>query len=170
MQSKRIKRMISKGLYEKAAEEIFSILDNQLDKEIIYKSLNLLSLICDKSPSISLKTIKVIDDYITDSDSWIRLVSIEILYQISLFRPNLLLDLLSKIRARLYDPDSSVRRITVKLMGNLILSLHIDREELQDLIDEFNEKLMVNDWKVKFHVIKTIKKILNQDYTKIRDL
>ena len=44
------------------------------------------------------------------------------------------------------------------------------KSELKDLIEEFNEKLMENDWKVKFHVIKTIKKILNQDYTKIRDL
>ncbi|TFG00493.1 MAG: hypothetical protein EU542_08020 [Promethearchaeota archaeon] len=168
--TKLIKKMILKGLYENAAEEIFSIIESQSNKEIIYKSLSLLSLICDKTPSISLQTIKSIEDFITDSDSWIRLVTIEILYQISMFRPNLLLDLLEKIRARLYDPDSSVRRISVKLMGNLILSLHIDKEELQDLIDEYNEKLMVNDWKVKFHVIKTIKKILNQDYTKIRDL
>ncbi|TFF95361.1 MAG: hypothetical protein EU544_02920 [Promethearchaeota archaeon] len=29
---------------------------------------------------------------------------------------------------------------------------------------------MDNDWKVKFHVIKTIQKVLNQDYTKIKDL
>ena len=168
--TKLIEKMILAGLHEKAAEEIFKILTTESNKELIYKSLSLLSLVCDKNPSISLKTIKNIEKFITDSDSWIRLVSIEILYQISIFRPNLLLDLLDKIRTRLYDHDASVRRITVKLMGNLILSLHIDTEELKDLIEEFNEKLMENDWKVKFHVIKTIKKILNQDYTKIRDL
>ncbi len=168
--TKLIEKMILAGLHEKAAEEIFKILTTESNKELIYKSLSLLSLVCDKNPSISLKTIKNIENFITDSDSWIRLVSIEILYQISIFRPNLLLDLLDKIRTRLYDHDASVRRITVKLMGNLILSLHIDTEELRDLIEEFNEKLMENDWKVKFHVIKTIKKILNQDFTKIRDL
>ncbi|TFG30041.1 MAG: hypothetical protein EU532_01810 [Promethearchaeota archaeon] len=168
--TKLIEKMILAGLHEKAAEEIFKILTTESNKELIYKSLSLLSLVCDKDPSISLKTIKNIEKFITDSDSWIRLVSIEILYQISMFRPNLLLDLLNKIRTRLYDHDVSVRRITVKLMGNLILSLHIDKEELRDLIEEFNEKLMENDWKVKFHVIKTIKKILNQDFTKIRDL
>jgi len=54
-------------------------------------------------------------------------------------------------------------------MGNLILSLHIDKEELQNIIEEFTEKLMDNDWKVKLQVIKTLKKILNQDYTKIKE-
>ena len=168
--TKLIEKMILAGLHSKAAEEIFKVLSIETNKEIVYKSLSLLSLVCDKSPSISLKTIKIIEKFISDSDSWIRLVSIEILYQISMFRPNLLLELLTKIRARFYDHDVSVRRITVKLMGNLILSLHIDSEEIKDLIEEFNEKLMENDWKVKFHVMKTIKKILNQDYTKIRDL
>lgn len=168
--TKLIEKMILAGLHSKAAEEIFRVLSIESNKEVIYKSLSLLSLVCDKSPSITLKTIKSIEKFISDSDSWIRLVSIEILYQISMFRPNLLLELLNKIRARLYDHDISVRRITVKLMGNLILSLHIDSEELKDLIEEFNEKLLEDDWKVKFHVINTIKKILNQDYTKIRDL
>ncbi len=168
--TKLIEKMILAGLHSKAAEEIFRVLSIESNKEVIYKSLSLLSLVCDKSPSITLKTIKSIEKFISDSDSWIRLVSIEILYQISMFRPNLLLELLNKIRARLYDHDISVRRITVKLMGNLILSLHIDSEELKDLIEEFNEKLLEDDWKVKFHVIKTIKKILNQDYTKIRGL
>ncbi|MFX1339897.1 MAG: hypothetical protein ACFFDK_14900 [Promethearchaeota archaeon] len=168
--TKLIEKMILAGLHSKAAEEIFRVLSIESNKEIIYKTLSLLSLVCDKNPSISLKTIKSIEKFISDSDSWIRLVSVEILYQISMFRPNLLLDLLNKIRARLYDHDISVRRTTVKLMGNLILSLHIDLEELKDLIEEFNEKLMENDWKVKFHVMKTIKKILNQDFTKIKDL
>ena len=168
--TKLIEKMILAGLHSKAAEEIFRVLSIESNKEILYKSLSLLSLICDKSPAISLKTIKSIEKFISDSDSWIRLVSVEILYQISMFRPNLLLDLLNNIRARLYDHDISVRRTTVKLMGNLILSLHIDLEELKDLIEEFNEKLMENDWKVKFHVMKTIKKILNQDFSKIRDL
>ncbi len=169
----KIEKMISNGKRELAAQEIFGIIKNrvhQADKELIYKCLSLLNLICDKTPSISLKTIKYIDQFITDSDSWIRLVSLEILYQISMYRPNLLIDLIEKIRARLFDQDPSVKRLTVKLIGNLILSLHIDLDKLQDIIEEFTERLMDNDWKVKFHVIKTIKKVLNQDYTKIRDL
>ena len=137
--TKLIEKMVLAGLHSKAAEEIFKVLSIETNKEIIYKSLSLLSLVCDKSPSISLKTIKIIEKFISDSDSWIRLVSVEILYQISMYRPNLLLELLNKIRARLYDHDVSVRRITVKLMGNLILSLHIDSEEIKDLIEEFNE-------------------------------
>lgn len=167
---KKIEELISNGNHEKAAEEIFKAIEEQNNEELIYKSLNLLNLICDKTPSIALKTIKTIERFITDSNSWIRLVSLEILYQISIFRPNLLIDLIDKIRARFFDNDSSVRRMTVKIMGNLILSLHIDLEELQTLIDEFTEKLMDDDWKVKFQVIKTIKKLLNQDYTKIRDI
>lgn len=166
----RIEELISNGKHEDAANNIFSIIEeNDSNKELIYQNLNLLSLICDKTPSISLKIIKKIEKFIVDSDSWIRLVSLEILYQISMFRPNLLIDLMSKIRARFFDNDSSVRRLTVKIIGNLILSLHINREELQDLIEEFIERLMDNDWKVKLQVIKTIKKILNQDYTKIKD-
>ncbi len=169
----KIEFLISKGNYENAAEEIFGLIESTLyksDKELIYKSLNLLNLICDKTPSISLKSVKMIESIINDSDSWIRLVSLEILYQISMYRPNLLIELMSKIRDRLFDQDASVRRLTVKIIGTLILSLHIDLEVLQDLIDEFIEKLMDNDWKVKLHVIKTLQKIINQDFTKIRDL
>ena len=86
-----------------------------------------------------------------------------------MYRPNLLIDLMQEIRLRLFDQESSIRRLAVKIMGNLILSLHIDKEELQNIIEEFTEKLMDNDWKVKLQVIKTLKKILNQDYTKIRE-
>ena len=166
----KIEELISNGKHEDAANYIFTIIEeNDSNKELIYQNLNLLSLICDKTPSISLKIIKKIERFITDSDSWIRLVSLEILYQISMFRPNLLIDLITKIRARLFDNDPSVRRLTVKIIGNFILSLHINKDELQDLIEEFIERLMDNDWKVKLQVIKTIKKILNQDYTKIKD-
>jgi HEAT repeat protein len=165
-----IEIMISKGLYEKASEQIFKNIESNSNKEIIYRSLSLINQISDKNPSISLKVIKYIEPLICDADSWIRLASMETLYQISSYRPNLLIDLLDKIRTRLYDQDTSVRRITVKLMGNLILFLHIDFQELQELIEEFNQKLMEDDWKVKFYVIQTIEKILNQDYTKIKDL
>ena len=173
LDTKKIESLILKGLYEKAAEEIFNLIDNYQihhDKELIYKSLSLLNLICDKSPSISLRAVKSIAIFINEIDSWIRLVSLEILYQVSMFRPNLLIDLIDKIRARLYDQEPSVRRLTVRIIGNLILSLHIDIEELQDIIEEYTEKLMDNDWKVKLNVIETIQKILNQDYKKIKDL
>ncbi|MFX0104850.1 MAG: hypothetical protein ACFE75_05115 [Candidatus Hodarchaeota archaeon] len=173
LDTEKIERLILNGYNEKAAEEIFEIIENydvHYDKELTYRSLSLLNLICDKSPSISLRAIKTITHFINDADSWIRLVSLEILYQISLFRPNLLIELIALIRGRLYDQDSSVRRLTVKIIGNLILSLHIDLNELQEIIEEYTEKLMDNDWKVKLNVIKTIQKILNQDYTKIRNL
>ncbi len=168
--TKKIEMLISTGNHEKAAEEIFRIITNQGNKELVYKSLTLLNSICDKKPSISLKTIKIIIPFIKDANSWIRLVSLEILYQISMFRPNLLIDLIDEVRSRLFDHDPSVRRMAVKIMGALILTLHIDFNKLQVLIEEFTEKLMEDDWKVKFQVIKTIKKLLNQDYTKIRDL
>ncbi|KKM95332.1 hypothetical protein LCGC14_1189320, partial [marine sediment metagenome] len=173
LDSEKIESLILNGYNEKAAEEIFNIIesyDNGFDKELIYRSLSLLNLICDKSPSISLRTIKFVAHFINDSDSWIRLVSLEICYQISLFRPNLFIDLIDKIRGRLYDQDPSVRRLTVKIIGKLILSLHIDLDELQEIIKEYTEKLMDNDWKVKLSVIKTIQKLLNQDYTKIKNL
>ena len=173
LDTERIESLIVNGYNEKAAEELFGIIENyekQSDKELIYRALSLLNLICDKSPSISMKTIKIINQFINDGDSWIRLVSLEISYQISLFRPNLLIELLEKIRKRLYDQDSSVRRLTVKIIGNLILSLYIEKQELQEIIEEYTEKLLDNDWKVKLNVIKTIQKVLNQDYTKIRNL
>ncbi|MFX1304603.1 MAG: HEAT repeat domain-containing protein [Promethearchaeota archaeon] len=173
LDTEKIESLILNGYNEKAAESIFEIIENyenHSDKELIYRSLSLLNLICDKAPSISLRAINNINHFINDSDSWIRLVSLEISYQISLFRPNLLIELINKIRGRLYDQDSSVRRLTVKIIGNLILSLHIDLSELQEIIEEYTEKLMDNDWKVKLNVIKTIQKILNQDYTKIPDL
>ncbi|MGB5909924.1 MAG: sister chromatid cohesion protein PDS5, partial [Promethearchaeia archaeon] len=172
LDEEKVKDLISSGNYEKAADEIFEVLEDQdnSDKELIYKSLNLLNLICDKSPTISERVVKNIDLIINDANSWIRLVSLEILYQISLYRPNLLIDLIEKIRNRFYDQESAVRRLSVKIIGNLIISLHIDREDLKTIIEEFTEKLMDNDWKVKLEVIKTVKKILNQDYTKISDL
>ncbi len=173
LDTEKIESLIINGYNEKAAEELFGIIENygnHSDKELIYRCLSLLNLICDKSPSISMRAIKNINQFINDSDSWIRLVSLEISYQISLFRPNLLIESLEKIRKRLYDQDPSVRRLTVKIIGNLILSLYIEKDELQEIIEEYTEKLMDNDWKVKLNVIKTIQKILNQDYTKIRNL
>ena len=173
LDTEKIESLILNGYNEKAAEEIFNIVEdyqNHYNKELIYRSLSLLNLICDKSPTISERAIKNIAHFINDSDSWNRLVSLEILYQISLFRPNLLIELLEKIRKRLYDQDPSVRRLTVKIIGNLILSLYIDKDELQEIIEEYNEKLLDNDWKVKLNVIKTVQKVLNQDYTKIRNL
>ncbi len=173
LDTEKIESLILNGYNEKAAEEIFNVIEkyqNHADTELLYRCFSLLNLICDKSPSISLKTVKYVQHYINDSDSWIRLVTLEILYQISLFRPNLFINLIGKIRARLYDQDPTVRRLTVKIIGNLILSLHIDVEELHEIIVEYTEKLMDNDWKVKLNVIKIIQKILNQDYTKIKNL
>ncbi|MHA2282538.1 MAG: hypothetical protein ACXAC5_16970 [Promethearchaeota archaeon] len=173
LDTEKIESLILNGYNEKAAEEIFNVIEkhqNQVDNELIYRCFSLLNLICDKSPSISLRTVKYVQHFINDSDSWIRLVTLEILYQISLARPNLFINLIGRIRGRLYDQDPTVRRLTVKIIGNLILSLHIDVEELQEIIEEYTEKLMDNDWKVKLHVIITIQKILNQDYTKIKNL
>ncbi|MEJ2296004.1 MAG: hypothetical protein P8Y23_14710 [Candidatus Lokiarchaeota archaeon] len=173
MDVKKIEGLILSGNYEKAADELFFIINknqkSESDKELVYKSLNLLNKICDKSPSISLRAVKQIRKLINDSNSWIRLVSLEILYQISLYRPNLLIDLIESIKNRFYDNEAVVKRLAVKIIGNLILSLHIDKDELYKIIDEFNSKLMDNDWKVKLQVMKTLKRILNQDYTKIPD-
>jgi len=173
LDTEKIESLILNGYNEKAAEEIFNVIEkyqNYKDNELVYRCLSLLNLICDKSSTISLRTVKNVQHFINDSDSWIRLVTLEILYQISLFRPNLFINLIDRIRGRLYDQDPTVRRLTVKIIGNLILSLHIDLEELLEIIEEYTEKLMDNDWKVKLHVIKTIQKILNQDYTKIKNL
>ncbi len=170
---KKIEGLILSGNYEKAADDLFYIISrnqkSDSNKELVYKSLNLLNKICDKSPSISLRAVKLIQKLVNDSNSWIRLVSLEILYQISLYRPNLLIDLIDSIKNRFYDNEAVVKRLAVKIIGNLILSLHIDKDELYKIIDEFNSKLLDNDWKVKLQVMKTLKKILNQDYTKIPD-
>jgi len=168
----RIEKLIYSGNYEEAAELIFDLIENRdsLDKEILYKTLNLLNNICDKTPSISLRAVKYIIFLINDANSWIRLVSLEILYQISIYRPNLLIELIEKIRTRLFDHEPTVRRLAVKIMGNLLVSLHIDQEEIQIIIEEFINKLIDDDWKVKLEVIKTLKKILNQDFSKIPDL
>ncbi|MFX1591325.1 MAG: hypothetical protein ACFFCL_01410, partial [Promethearchaeota archaeon] len=147
LDTEKIESLILNGYNEKAAEELFGVIENypsHYDKELIYRCLSLLNLICDKSPSISTRAIKNITQFVNDSDSWIRLVSLEISYQISLFRPNLLIELLDKIRGRLFDHDPSVRRLSVKIIGNLILSLHIDLSELQEIIEEYTEKLMDN--------------------------
>jgi len=172
LNERKVEELILSGSYEKAAEELFEIIENpeNSNKELLYDSLTLLNKICDKSPAISLRTVKNLVNTINDINSWIRLVSLEILYQISMYRPNLLIDLINKIRTRLFDQEPSIRRLTVKIIGSLILSLHIDREKLRDIIEEFTEKLMDNDWEVKLQVIKTLKKIINQDYTKIREL
>ncbi|MBN1801922.1 MAG: hypothetical protein JW891_10475, partial [Candidatus Lokiarchaeota archaeon] len=168
--TKGIKKLILLGNYEKATENIFELIESQTDSEIIYKSLNLLNQICDKTPAIALEVVNHVTKFINNNDSWIRLVTLEILYQISMYRPNLLIELIEKIKGRYYDQEAIVRRLAVKIVGNLILSLHIDKSDLQKMIDEFTEKLMDNDWKVKLNVIKTLQNILNQDYTKLKDL
>jgi len=173
LNTKEIKELIKFGKHAEAAEKLFSILEetkNYQNKDLLYAALSLLNLISDKSPSISLRAAKTVQYFINDINSWIRLVSLEILYQISKYRPNLLIDLIDKIRARMYDRDVPVRRLAVKIMGSLILSLHIDINDLRILIEEYTEKLLDNDWKVKLQAIKTIKTILNEDYTKIPDL
>ena len=168
----RIENLILNGNYEDAAKIIFEILEQQsnLDNEGLYKTLGLLNYICDKSPSISLRAVKAIATIIDEPNSWIRLVSLEILYQISIYRPNLLIELIDKIRARFFDRESQVRRLAIKIMGKLLLSLHIDEAEMQQYIGEFIEKLIDEDWRVKLEVIKTLKKLLNQDFTKIPEL
>jgi hypothetical protein len=134
LNEEEVKNLIINGDYDKAAEEIFEIIEGDirsLDKEILHKCLSLLNLICDKSPSISLRAVKSVEYVVNDQNSWIRLESLEILYQISMYRPNLLIELIDKIRTRLFDQDPPIRRLTVKIVGNLILSLYIDLEELQ---------------------------------------
>ncbi|MFX1236898.1 MAG: hypothetical protein ACFFAS_15805 [Promethearchaeota archaeon] len=170
LNTKTIEKLIAKGHYEKASEDIFKLIDAHSEVEVIYKSLTLLNQICDKTPSIALKVVKSVSNYINETDSWIRLEILEIFYQISMYRPNLLIELIDKIKGRYYDQEAVVRRLAVKIVGNLILSLHIDKSALQNLIEEFTEKLMDNDWKVKLNVIKTLQDILNQDYTKVKDL
>ena len=169
LDSNEIEDLISKGNFEKVAEVIFEIIEHNKESELIFKSLTYLNQICDKTPTIALKVVKEIDNFINDPDSWIRLVSLEIFFQISMYRPNLLIDLIQNIKSRFYDQDPSVRRLSVKIIGNLLLSLHIDLKELHDLIEEFIEKLMDSDWKVKLNVMKTLKRILNQDYTKVKN-
>ncbi|TXT62281.1 MAG: hypothetical protein BAJALOKI3v1_630018 [Promethearchaeota archaeon] len=170
---KDIETFIIQGKYNKAADEIFEaveIYSSTDDKEILLNCLNLLNLICDKSPRISLQAVKHTSSLINDQDSWIRLISLEILYQIAKYRPNLLIEPLNDIRSRLYDNDPPVRRLAVKIIGTLILSLHIDWEILQSIINEYTEKLMDNDWKVKLSVINTTQDIINQDYTRIKEI
>ena len=173
MDLKDIEVLILKGNYDKAAYQLFELIDlykSHLDKEDLYNCLNFINLICDKSPKISLDVVRNLSTFINDHDSWIRLVSLEILYQVSIYRPNLLIELLDKIRSRLFDRDPSVRRFAVKIIGNLISSLYIESIELEGILEEFTEKLMDNDWKVKLQVIKTIQNIINQDHTKIKNL
>jgi len=170
---KNIERLILDGNFAEASKDLFSAIESYHalhDQEKLYNALNYFSLICDKSSKISLKAVKTSGTLINDQDSWIRLASLEILYQISIYRPNLLIDLLDELSSRLYDRDDSVRRLAVKIIGKLLLTLHIDSDKLSAILDEFTEKLMDNDWKVKLTVIITIKKLINQDYTKIKSL
>jgi hypothetical protein len=173
LQLTSIESLILKGDYDEALKDLsFAIkkYNSQNNQEKLYNALNYLNLICDKSPKIALKTVKIIENLINDQDSWIRVVSLEIIFQISMYRPNLLIYLFDDIVSRLYDCDDSVRRLTVKIIGKLLLTLHIDSEKSSAILTEFTEKLMDNDWKVKLNVITTIKKLINQDYTRIKSL
>ena len=127
LDTNEIEDLISKGNFEKVAEVIFEIIENIRETELIFKSLNYLNQICDKTPTIALKVVKIIDNYINDSDSWIRLVTLEIFFQISMYRPNLLIDLITKIKSRFYDQDPSVRRLSVKILGNIIVTYRFYR-------------------------------------------
>ena len=71
LETEKIESLILNGYNEKASEEIFSIIEryeNHSNKEIIYRSLSLLNLICDKSPQISESVIKIINPFVNDSE------------------------------------------------------------------------------------------------------
>ncbi|GAF78128.1 unnamed protein product, partial [marine sediment metagenome] len=79
LNTEKIEQLILNGYNEEAAEEIFRVIEdyqNHHDKELIYRCLSLLNLICDKSPSIAERTVKTAKNFINDPDSWIRLVSL----------------------------------------------------------------------------------------------
>ena len=119
----RIEALISAGSYKKAADQIFEIIKVENDLEALYECLSLLDQFCDKTPEIALDVVTNISHLINSTDSWIRLVVLETFYQIVIYRPNLLIELMGKIKARVYDQDPAVRRISVKIIGTLILSL-----------------------------------------------
>ncbi|MBD3193986.1 MAG: hypothetical protein GF317_02955 [Candidatus Lokiarchaeota archaeon] len=168
-----VEDLILKGSYETASEYLFEFIDSykiKSDLENLYNTLNLLNLICDKSPSIALNVVKIISPLVNQEDSWIRLATLEILLQVAIYRPYLLIDLIDMIKSRLYDNDSSVRRLAVKIVGKLILSLHIDSDELELIIEEYTEKLMDQDWKVKLLVIKKVHQMILEKSPPIENL
>ena len=69
MDLKEIETLILKGNYEKATYQLFELIDlykSSSDKEFIYNCLNLINLICDKSPKISLEVIKNLSIFINE--------------------------------------------------------------------------------------------------------
>ncbi len=159
---------IGQKKYENATDDLIDLInyaETKSDKDTTYKSLELLNLICDKNPSVVSKIIREIEPFINYSDEWIRLVTLEILYKISIYRPNDLLDLLDPIKERLWDKDSFVRSLSVKILGTLINSTHLD---LSEIGSDFITKLNDVEWRVKLLTSKRIVKILTENPSKIK--
>lgn len=165
-----ISSLISKKNYEEATDAIFNLIRSAQDisnKEVIYKSLEFLNLICDKNQSVVSKTLKEIEDLINDPDDWVRLVSLEIIYRISLYSPDELTFLIDKIKDRLWDSDTSVRGLGVKIIGVLINSTYVDLSS--ELEEEIVQKIVDSDWKVKILASNAMIEILKNVPYKIKD-
>jgi len=164
----KISTLISEKKYDKATDEIFDLInyaESKSDKDTTYKSLELLNLICDKNSSVVSKIIGEIEPFINYPDEWIRLVTLEILYKISMYRPNVLIDLLDVIKERLWDKDSSVRSLSVKIIGTLINSTSLD---LSEISSDFINKLNDVEWRVKLLTSNKIIEILTENPSKIK--
>ncbi len=169
MEYGKIAVKIGQKKYENATDDLIDLInyaETKSDKDTTYKSLELLNLICDKNPSVVSKIINEIEPFINYPDEWIRLVTLEILYKISIYRPNDILDLLDPIKERLWDKDSFVRSLSVKILGVLINSTHLDFSEIgSDFISKLNDV----EWRVKLLTSKRIVKILTENPSKVKE-
>jgi len=166
----KITSLISKKEYEEATNEIFNLIRSAQDvsnKETIYKSLEYLNLICDKNPTVVSKILTEIEIFINDPDDWVRLITLEILYRISIYSPDDLIELNEKIKDRLWDSDPSVRSLGVKILGTIINTSHVD---LSDDVSFIVQKLIDVDWKVKMIASNKVNKLIIEQPDKIKEV
>lgn len=125
--------------------------------EFLYELLEKITLICDKTPHVMKQITSMIKPLLKTEDEWIQTENLIILEKISKIYPEFLKDLTNTIQNCLSNKNSTIREISIKIIGNLILT---DFLTWGSLLPLFFTGLKDNYWKIRRQCLLSIKGLL----------
>lgn len=125
--------------------------------DFLYELLEKITLICDKTPNVMKKITSMIKPLLITEDEWIHTESLIIIEKISKIYPEFLEDLTSTIQDCLNNKNNTIREISLKIIGNLILT---DFLTWGDLLPLFFTGLEDNYWKIRKESLLSIRALL----------
>jgi hypothetical protein len=158
---RQIDIQISHRMYESIIDYCISVLNKNLytsNKDMLYQSIEKITLICDKTPNVAEKIVNHIAlTLLNHNDVWINTEIMIILEKISKYTPNILSILIEPIISSLKHYDKGIREICLNIIGNLILSIEGSNTELiYALIKTLNDE----EWKIRARSLEIIKEII----------